>query len=50
MCHDSWNCGTSDGEPIAEDDTEAPDSEDAESTGGISWNECEVECGEPAGV
>jgi len=50
VCHDSLNCGTSDGEPIAEDDTEAPDSEDAERTGGISWKECEVECGEPAGV
>jgi hypothetical protein len=50
MFHESLNCGTSDGEPIAEDDTEAPDSEDAERTGGCSWKECEVEWGEPAGV
>jgi hypothetical protein len=38
------------GEPIAEDDTEAPDSEDAERCGGCSWKECDVEWGEPAGV
>ena len=48
--HESSNCGTSDGEPIAEDDTEAPDSEDAERTGGCSWKEYEAEWGEPAGV
>jgi hypothetical protein len=38
------------GEPIVEDDTEAPDSDEAERTGGCSWNECDVEWGEPAGV
>lgn len=45
--HDSWKWG---GEPMAEEDTEAPDSEEAESTGGCSWKECDVEWGEPAGV
>lgn len=38
------------GEPSAEDDTEAPDSEDADRTGGCSWNGCDWEWGEPAGV
>jgi hypothetical protein len=37
---ESLNC---DGEPMAEDDTVAPDSEEAESTGGCSWNECDIE-------
>jgi hypothetical protein len=50
VLHESLKCGTSDGEPMAEDDTEAPDSEDAERMGGCSWKECEVEWGEPAGV
>jgi hypothetical protein len=31
------------GEPIADDDTEVPDSEDAERIGGCSWKECDVE-------
>jgi hypothetical protein len=31
------------GEPIADEDTDAPDSDDAERTGGCSWNECDVE-------
>jgi hypothetical protein len=44
---DSWKCV---GEPIADDDTEAPDSEDAERIGGCSWKECDIEWGEPAGV
>jgi hypothetical protein len=48
--HDSLNCGTVDGEPVAEDDTEALDSEDADRTGGKSWKECNVEWGDPAGV
>lgn len=48
-CHE-LNWGTSDGEPMADEDTEAPDSEDAERTGGISWKEFEVEWGDPAGV
>jgi hypothetical protein len=38
------------GEPIADDETEAPDSDEAERMGGCSWNECDVEWGEPAGV
>jgi hypothetical protein len=37
---ESLNC---DGEPRADEDTDAPDSEEAESTGGCSWNECDVE-------
>ena len=45
--HGSWKCV---GEPIAEEDTEAPDSDEDESTGGCSWKECDVEWGEPAGV
>jgi hypothetical protein len=32
--HGSLKCGTCNGEPKAEDDTEAPDSDEAESTGG----------------
>jgi hypothetical protein len=38
------------GEPIAEEDTEAPDSDEAERTGGCSWKECDAESGDPAGV
>lgn len=34
--HGSVNWGTSDGEPTADEDTEAPDSDDADKTGGIS--------------
>ena len=40
---ESLNCGTSDGDPMAEEDTELPDSEEAERTGGSSWKECDVE-------
>jgi len=38
--HGSWKC---DGESMAEEDTEALDSDEAESTGGCSWKECVVE-------
>ena len=31
------------GEPIADEFTDAPDSDEAERTGGCSWNECDVE-------
>jgi hypothetical protein len=41
--HESLNWGVRDGESRAEEDTEAPDSDDAESTGGCSWKEFEVE-------
>ena len=41
--HDSLNCGMIVGEPMADEDTEAPDSEDASRTGGISWKEWEME-------
>jgi hypothetical protein len=38
--HGSWKC---DGESMAEEDTEAPDSDEADRTGGCSWKECDVE-------
>jgi hypothetical protein len=38
------------GEPRAEDDAEAPDSEEAERTGGWSWNEFNVDWGDPEGL
>ena len=34
--HGSLNCGFKCGDPMAEEDTDAPDSEEAESTGGCS--------------
>jgi hypothetical protein len=43
---DSLNWGFSDGEPMLDDETEAPDSDDAERMGGCS-KECEAELGEP---
>jgi hypothetical protein len=48
--HGSLNCGLSEGEPMAEDDTDAQDSDEAHSTGGWSWKECDVECGESVGL
>lgn len=41
--HGSLNCAACNGEPMADDDTEASDSEDAERIGGCSWNEGDVE-------
>jgi len=32
--HASWYCGFNDGEPIADDETEAPDSDEVERLGG----------------
>lgn len=37
------NWGVTEGEPRAEEDAEAPDSEEADRTGGWSWNEFKVE-------
>jgi hypothetical protein len=48
--HDSWNCGLRDGEPMAEEETDAPDSDEADRIGGWSWNECEAEFGDPVGL
>ena len=47
---DSVNCGLSDGEPMADEGTDAQDSDDAERYGGCSWNECAVEFGDPVGL
>lgn len=44
------NWGVIEGEPRAEEDAEAPDSDEAERTGGWSWNEFRVECGDPEGL
>jgi hypothetical protein len=44
--HGSANCGFKEGDPIFDDDTEAPDSDEAESTGGCS-KECDAEFGDP---
>lgn len=41
--HRSVKCAACNGEPRAEDDTEAPDSDEAERIGGCSWNEWDVE-------
>lgn len=46
----SVNCGLSDGEPTAEEDTDAQDSDEAERIGGWSWKEFDVEFGDPVGV
>lgn len=35
---------------MAEEDTEAPDSDEAERTGGCSWKEFEEECGDAMGL
>lgn len=42
--------GWSDGEPVVEDGNEAPDSDEAERTGGRSRKECDAEFGDPTGV
>jgi len=47
---ESLNLGFSDGDPMAEDDTEAPDSDEAERIGGWLSKECEAELGDPAGL
>lgn len=44
--HGSLNCGLSDGEPMLEEETDAPDSDEADRTGGCS-KECEAEFGDP---
>jgi len=52
MVHCSWYCGFMEGDPIAEDEvlwTEAPDSEDVDSCGGITSREFEW-AGEAAGL
>jgi len=48
--HEASYCGLREGEPIAEEDTDAPDSEEAERTGGWASNECDPELGEPTGL
>lgn len=48
-CHVSLNCGWRDGDPMFEEDTDAPDSEEVERMGGCS-KECETECGDPCGL
>jgi hypothetical protein len=47
--HGSLNCGLSDGEPMLEEETDAPDSDEAERMGGCS-KECEAEFGDPWGL
>lgn len=39
-----------DGEPMADEDTEAPDSDEADRTGGCSWNESDAEWGDAMGL
>lgn len=38
------------GEPMADEDTDAPDSDEADSTGGCSWNESDAEWGDAMGL
>ena len=38
------------GEPMADEDTEAPDSEDADRIGGCSWKDRDAEWGEAMGL
>jgi len=48
--HEASYWGFRDGEPIAEEDTDAPDSDEAERTGGWLSKECDAECGDPTGL
>lgn len=49
---DRWFQGSLnwEGEPMADEDTEAPDSDDADSTGGCSWKDMDAEWGEAMGL
>lgn len=49
--HASWNCAwLSEGEPMAEDETEALESEELDRCGGCRSKDWVPECGEPVGL
>jgi hypothetical protein len=48
--HGSLNWGCRDGDPITDDETDAPDSDEAERTGGWFSNDWETDWGDPDGL